>query len=65
MLQTKLQDHWPFVPQKILKIVTVYGHGGHLGHGPGPFEQIFVSPVPRRAHMKFGFNRPSGFRGDV
>ena len=25
----------------------------------------FRSLVPRRFHIKFGFNRPSGFRGDV
>ena len=27
--------------------------------------KFFRSPIPRRLHMKFGFNRPSGFRGDV
>ena len=28
---------------------------------PGTFEQIFIPHIPWSLHMKFGFNRPSGF----
>ena len=28
---------------------------------PGTFEQIFIPHISWRLHMKFGFNRPSGF----
>ena len=45
-----------------LKVFTIYGHGGHLGHVT---RTVSRSVVPGRPHMKFGFNRPSGFRGDV
>ena len=41
---------------------TIYGHGGHLGHVTRTVWTNFYSPVPRRFHMKFGFNRSSGFR---
>ena len=34
MLHTKLQDHRTTVvlEKKILKVFTIYRHGGHLGH---------------------------------
>ena len=47
------------------KVCTIYGHGGHLGHVTGTIWTNFRSSIQRRLHMKFGFNRPSGFRGDV
>ena len=42
----------------------MYRHGGHLGHVTWTIWTNFRSPIPRRLHMKFGFNRPSGFRGE-
>ena len=50
--------------RRFFKVFTIHGHGGHLGHVTWTVWTNFRSPVPRRLHMKFGFNRPSGFRGD-
>ena len=41
----------------------MYGHGGHLGHVTWTIYINFRSPIPRRLHIKFGFDWPSGFRG--
>ena len=41
-------------------VFTIYGHGCHLGHVIRTVWTPFLSPFPRRLHMKFGFNRPSG-----
>ena len=43
--------------------ITIYGHGGHLGHVTWTIWANFRCPIPFRLHMKFGFNRPSGFSG--
>ena len=42
-----------------------YGRGGHLGHVTGMPRTNFRSPYPRILHIKFGFDRASGFREDV
>ena len=56
----------PPVPVKILKrVFTIYGSGGHLDHVTRMPRTNFRSPFPRRLHIKFGFNRPSGFWEDV
>ena len=36
--------------------------GGHLGHVTQMPRTNFRSPYPRRLHIKFGFDWPSGFR---
>ena len=41
---------------------TIYGHGGHLGHVTQMPWKNFRSPYPMRLHIKFDFDRPSGFR---
>ena len=41
------------------------GHGGHLGHMTWTNYMNFRSLFPRRLHIKFGLDWPSGFRGDV
>ena len=41
-----------------------YGHGGHLGHVTWTIYINFRSPFPRRLHIKFGLDWPSGFRGE-
>ena len=46
-------------------IFTIYGRGGHLGHVTQMPRTKFRSPYPRRLHIKFGFDRPSGFWEDV
>ena len=45
-------------------LVTIYGHEGHLGHVTRTIYTNFGSPFPRRLHIKFGFDWPSGFRGE-
>ena len=39
-------------------------HGGHLGHVTWTIYINFHSPFPMRLHIKFGFDWPSGFRGE-
>ena len=55
--------HW-FRSRRFLKVFTIYGHGGHLGHVTWTIYTNFGSPFPRRLHIKFGFDWPSGLRGD-
>ena len=40
----------------MLKVFTIYGHGGHLGHVTWTIYINFRSPFPRRLHMKFGID---------
>ena len=66
MLHTKFQGHRPFRSgeEDFLKVFTIYGHDGHLGHVTKTVWTNFRSLVLRRFHVKSGFNRPSGFRGE-
>ena len=53
------------VLEKIFKgflVLTIYGHGGHLGHVTCTIYINFLSHFPRRIHMKFGIDWPVGFR---
>ena len=50
--------------KKIFKVFAIYGHGGHLGHVTWTIYITFCSPFLRRLHIKFGFDWPSGFRGE-
>ena len=52
------------VLEKILKVFAIYRHGGHLGHVTWTIYINSLSPLPRRLHIKFGFDWPSGFRGE-
>ena len=45
-----------------LRFLTIYGHGGHLGHVTWTIYINFRSPYPRRLHIKFGFDWLSGLR---
>ena len=45
-----------------MKVFTIYGRGGHLSHVTWSIYINFLYPFPRRLHMKFGFDWPSGFR---
>ena len=47
-----------------MKVFTIYGHGGDLGHVTLTICTEFGSPFPRRLSIKFGFDWPSGFRGE-
>ena len=63
MLHTKSQGHWPFGSREddIYRVLTIYGHGGHLGHVTSTIGKNFGQPVIRNLHMKFEFKWPSGF----
>ena len=64
MLHAKCQDHRisGSGEEDFLKVFTIYGHGGHLGHVTCTIYINFLSHFPRRIHMKFGINWPVGFR---
>ena len=63
MLHTKFHENRPggSGEEDFLRVFTIYGHGGHLGHVTKMQRTKFRSPYPRRLHIKFGFDRPSGF----
>ena len=42
--------------------MLIYGHGGQLGHVI-PLKISFSDLI--WLHVKFGFSRPNGFRGDA
>ena len=46
------------------RVFTIYGHGGHLGHVTLTIYTNFGSPFQMSLHIKFGFDWPSGFRGE-
>ena len=50
--------------KKMFKVFAIYSHGGHLGHVTRTIYINFHSPFLRMLHMKFGFDWPSGFRGE-
>ena len=62
MLHAKLIIGRLVLEKKILKIFTIYGHGGHLGHVTWTIYINLYPPFQRRLHIKFGFIWPSGFR---
>ena len=66
MLHAKFQDHRPSGSgeEDFFKVFTIFEHGGHLGHVTWTICIKFRSPFPRRLHIKFGFDWPSGFRGE-
>ena len=53
-----------FWRRRLLKVFTIYSHGGHLGHVTWTIYINFLSPFPRMLQLKFGFDWPSGFRGE-
>ena len=65
MLHTKFHGNPPTGSgEAFLKVFTIYGHGGHLGHVTWTIYTNFSSPFPRRLHIKFDFDWESGFRGE-
>ena len=48
--------------ENILKVFTIYGPGSYLGRVTWTIYIYFLSAFPRRLHIKFGFDGPSGFR---
>ena len=67
MLHTKFHGNRPTdsTEEIFRRVFTTYGHGGHLGHVTQMPRINFRSPYPKRLHIKFGFDWPSGFREDV
>ena len=61
MLHSKFREKRPAGSgeEDFSRVFTIYGRGGHLGHVTIYIN--FCSPYPRRLHIKFGFDRPSGF----
>ena len=66
MIHTKSQGHRPSGSgeEDFLRVFTIYGHGGHLGHVTKTIRTNFRSPILRSLHMKYDFNWPSSFRGE-
>ena len=66
MLHAKFHDQSTIssVGEDFLKVFTIYcmGMANHLGHVTWTIDINFCSPFPRRLHIKFGFDWPSGFR---
>ena len=60
---TKFQGHRPLVPKK--KIFYPNGYFFFTIYGMAAILVMTWTVWTKRLHMKFGFNRPSGFRGDV
>ena len=64
MLHTKFRENRPAGSGEEDFLRFLYGHGGHLGHVTWTIYINFRSPFSRRLHIKFGFDWPSGFRGE-
>ena len=81
MLHTKFRENWPakmlhtigfvknllrFWRKRYLSVFfTIYGHSGHLGHVIRISRPNLCSTYPWMLHIKFHFDRPSGFREDL
>ena len=63
ILHTKPQGYWPFGSgeEDCWRVLTIYGHGAHVGHVTQTTRPNFRSPTTLRPRMKFGFDRPNGF----
>ena len=44
---------------------TIYGRGGHLGHVTWISRSNLKCCYPRRLHIKFQLDQPSGFKEDL
>ena len=64
MLHTKFRENQPAGSgeEDFRRVFTIYGLGGDLGHVTQMPRTKYRSPYPRRLHIKFGFDRTSGFR---
>ena len=63
MLHTNFCENRPAgsVEEDFLRIFTIHGHGGHLGHVTSIMSSDFHFPVPESFHTKFGLDRQSSF----
>ena len=66
MLHTKFRENRPAGSgEDFLRLFIIYGRGDHLGHVTKVPRTNFPSPYPRRLHIKFGYDWPSGFGEDL
>ena len=56
MLLTKFLGNRP-----LGRVITIYGHGGHLGHVTIIMSSDFYFLVPESLHTKYGSDRHSSF----
>ena len=62
MLHSKFLGNRPAVMRiKFLKVFTIYGRGGHLGHVTNIMSSNFYFLVPESYHRIFGSKRHSSF----
>ena len=56
MLHTKFRGNWPAGSgeEDFLRVFTIYGHGGHLGHVTSIMSSDFHFLVLEGFHTKFG-----------
>ena len=60
MLHTKFRVNRPAGSgEDFLRVLTIYGHGGHLGHVTSIMSSDLHFLVPESFHKKFGSNRQS------
>ena len=66
MLHTKIRENLPAGSgeEDFLRVCIIYGRDGHLGHVTQMPRTNFRSLYPRRLHIKFEFDWPSGFGGE-
>ena len=62
ILHTKFHGNQPAGSREdFLKVFTIYGHGGHLGHVTSIMLKKNYFLVPESFHTKFGSERLSTF----
>ena len=63
MLHTKFRGNRPAGSREVdfQRVLTIYGHGGHLDHMTSIMSSDFHFLVPESIHKKFGSDRQSGF----
>ena len=63
MLHTKFRGNRPVGSrlEDFLRVFTIYGPGGHLGHVTSIMSSDFYFLVPDSFHTKFGSDRYSSF----
>ena len=63
MLHTKFHGNLPAGSgeEDFLRVFTIYGRGGHLGHVTRIMSADFHFLVPESFHAKFGSDRHSSF----
>ena len=62
MLHTKFRGNQPAGSgEDFLRVFTIYGHGGHLGHVTSIMSSDFHSLVPESVHKKSGSDQHSSF----